>query len=55
MKALPSPLSSRAQPTRGREWKINDRLSVSAREGRVPHISRVFREMRDTTALDVQL
>jgi hypothetical protein len=34
---------------------MTDRLSVSSTEARVPHISLVFREMWDTTALDAQL
>ena len=33
---------------------MTDRLSVPSTEARVPHISLVFREMWDTTALDAQ-
>jgi hypothetical protein len=37
------------------ERVMTDRLSVPSTEDRVPHISLVFREMWDTTVLDVQL
>jgi hypothetical protein len=46
---LTLPFSSRAS------WKINGRLPVPVTQARVPHISLVFREMWDTTILDVQL
>jgi hypothetical protein len=55
MEASPSPFVIPIFRLAVASWKINDRLSVPAREGRVPHISLVSREMWDTTALDAQL